>query len=104
MDSSEARFVDLLTSLRSILLEMNGTSHPMLEDLLNPETRASPKTFNYLVATASGTLQDQWFSTEDANGPSSEELAEINDRYHTLLNEALRIARELGLPSGGAHA
>src|SRR5947209_18978364 len=104
MDPSEARFVDLLKGIRSILLEMNGTSHPMLEDLLNPETRTSPKTFNYLVATASGTLQDRWFSAEDAKGLSSQEVDEINDRYHSLLNEALRSARELGLPSGGAHA
>src|SRR6185312_13911186 len=97
----EERLVSVLEELQSIFIAALGTTHEHLEALIDPVSRKSSRTLNYLVATASGTLLDQIFSPPYQDRVGTESFDQLNGRYQRLLAEALDLASELGLPAAG---
>jgi hypothetical protein len=67
VDDAERRFVEAVETLRGMYVEARGESHPWLDGLLSSATRRSPMTLNWLVATASGTLLDAYFCSENGD-------------------------------------
>ena len=78
-----------------------GSSHPHLDDLIDPKARHHPKTLNYLVASAPGTLQDRYFAPANGDRITDAEKDEFNARYRQRLEEAATLAKKLMWPAAG---
>jgi len=101
VEEIETRLVEVLGQLRAMQVLASGTSHPALDGLTTPAGRRAPATLNWLVATASGTLRDRWFCSENGDREPDEGYASFNVRWGTLLTEAAELAAELRLPAAG---
>jgi hypothetical protein len=99
MDQREQRLIDLLEELNAMWAEATGFNHPTIDCLLDPQQRRSDATRNYLTATASGTLRDRIFSAFNHDHEPPEGFDDLNERYQTLLHEAVELANALGLPA-----
>lgn len=99
MTPDERRFDDVLLALRDMFVRAQGFSPNMLEDLIDPTVRREPRTLNYLVASASGTLQDRYFTPANRDKITENEEDEFNARYRALLDEAVELAWRLSLPA-----
>jgi hypothetical protein len=99
--TDEDEFDAVLRQLQAMWDEATGSTvpHDHLVALLDPATRRDPSTRNYLAATASGTLQDRWFSPANGDKLPPESVEEFNRRYRELLERALDLADRLGLPA-----
>ena len=104
MDAREARLVEVLEALGSMFIEAGRSAHPMIEQLLDPSSRRSDATLNYLTATASGTPQDQEFSAFNGDREPAGGYDAFNRRYRQLVDEAAELAAELGLPAARQRA
>jgi len=99
MTPGERRFDEVLLALRDMFMRAQGSSPIMLEDLIDPTVRREPRTLNYLVASASGTLQDRYFTPANGDKITGNEKDEFNARYRALLDEAVELAWRLSLPA-----
>jgi hypothetical protein len=99
VDDTEQRFTDMLNDLREMSVSATGSSDPMLERLIDPATRRSHGTPNYLVSTASGTLSDRIFCSENGDTEPVEGYSAFNSRYRVLLAEARDLASSLQRPA-----
>src|SRR2546422_7355147 len=99
MTAGERRFEEVLLALRDMFTRAHGFSPRMLEDLIDPKLRRDPRTLNSLVAAASGTLQDWYFTPANHDKITESEKDEFNRRYSALLDEAVEIAGRLSLPA-----
>jgi hypothetical protein len=99
VDPSEHRLVELLEAIQSMYIEIGGSGHPWLARLLDEDGCRDPKTLNYLAATASGTLQDRIFSAANHDREPLGGFDAFNERYRSLLSEAVVLAHDLRLPA-----
>jgi hypothetical protein len=99
VDEAEQRLTEVLNDLREMFVSATGSSDAMLERLIDPATRRSQVTLNYLVSTASGTLSDRIFCAENGDTEPAGGYSAFNSRYRLLLAEARDLASSLQLPA-----
>jgi hypothetical protein len=104
MRDREKRLLDVLAELQKMHVRATGAEHAHLAALLDPKTRHHPRTLNYLVASAPGTLQDAYFSPENGNRVARDEVVEFNAAYRDLLDEAVDLGRKLMWPAATGRA
>jgi hypothetical protein len=97
--ADEQRFEEVVLAMRELFTRARGFSPRMLEDLIDPKLRRDPRTLNYLVASATGTLQDSYFTPANHDKITENEKDEFNRKYRALLDEAVELAFRLSLPA-----
>jgi hypothetical protein len=86
--ADEEQLIRSLQGIQALWVGVCDESHRHLDVLLDPARWHEPSTTNYLTAGAPGTLRDRYFTPENGDRVSPDDVTRVNAEYQELLASA----------------